>query len=97
MYYADFLAKYCLATASKNENDFQLESLDELVNKENSLPRNVTLWPSKEKLLLCNGKFVRQYQVPNQMWHSEANARHLFLFYPFKKEADLNATTSERC
>ena len=33
MYYTDFFRKYCLAGASKNENNFQLESVDELVNK----------------------------------------------------------------
>ena len=33
MYHTDFLRRYCLASASKNENNFQLESLDELVNK----------------------------------------------------------------
>ena len=33
MYHADFLAKYFLAGATKNENDFQHEILDKSVNK----------------------------------------------------------------
>ena len=100
MCFAEFLSNYYLSVKHKSEerNDSQPEILEDLiqdVSNENGFPKTVPLMSSKETLTLRKEKCVLRYHVPSREKYPEAYAHHLlFMFYPSRKESDLNATAS---
>ena len=93
--YAQFLANYCLDSKKKpeDENDFQPEILEEMINELSTLPSSVPLMSSKERLKLRKTRCVLRFHVPNKSKKPEAYAHHLlFMYYPFRKEDDLKNT-----
>ena len=90
--YAQFLANYYLDSKKKTdeENDYQPEILEELINDISTLPNSVPLMSSKDKLKLRKTRCVLRFHVPNKFKKPEAYAQHLlFMYYPFRKEDEL--------
>ena len=92
--YAQFLANYYLDSKNKKtkeeENDYQPEVLEELINDLSTLPKSVPLMVGKEYLKLRKTKCVLRFHVPSKLKKPEAYAHHLFIiYYPFRKEEEL--------
>ena len=101
--YATFCANYVLDTSKKSthENDWQPIVLDECVNELNhetnqTLPKNLPLMNSKEKLKCRKVPKVLRYYTPNKHKYPEKYAHHIMmLFYPFRcEETDLKLNGS---
>ena len=88
------------AKTLENANDNQPEVLIDATLEENhsdcNYPSNIPLMNSnKEKLNCSKVKAVLRYHVPNQHNKPEQYAHHLlFMFYPFRDEAELCTTPS---
>jgi len=90
--YAQFLANYYLDSkkSKEEENDYQPEVLEEIINDLSTLPKSVPLMVGKEYLKLRKTKCVLRFHVPSKLKKPEAYAHHLlFLYYPFRKEEEL--------
>ena len=100
--FAEFLSQYYLAPKKVNDdnkNDSQPEVLqDDMLENNNTvstLPDNVPLMSSKEKLKCRKVKSVLRYHVPHKYKYPEKYAHHLlFMFYPFRNEQELCNTST---
>ena len=88
-----YVSHYLVAKSQEDANDSQPQVLlNDLVevNNVSTFPKNIPLMSSKEKLQCRKVKAVLRYHVPNPHKYAERYAHHLlFMFYPFRKEADL--------
>ena len=98
MCYAEFISSYTVDTRENPDdiNDSQPEILENANIVENELlPKRLPLTNSKEHVKLRKEKCVLKHHTPNPNAQPEAYAHHLlFLYFPFRIEAELNATLS---
>ena len=98
MCYAEFISSYTVDTRENPDdiNDSQPEILENANIVENELfLKRLSLTNSKEHVKLRKEKCVLRNHTPNPNAQPEAYAHHLlFLYFPFRIEAELNATPS---
>ena len=101
MCFAEFCAYYYLPSIKDViENDNQPEVLEDQVVEENhtlcNYPVKLPLMSNTKEILKCRKvKAVLRYHIPNQHKRPEEFAHHiLFMYYPFRSEAELCQTDS---